>query len=157
MTFLLKYFTLKQFYHDLSVSDVVLAKSINQGMKLILQNILSLLCTDLSPSVCIVLDTLECCTKGKVVSSCFGFTATPPRGPSAAELQRGLLTREPRGTTAGLNTECSGSHLIALIRDSSGRSPSATSSAFSISAKVQVGKRVQSQPGEVKAATVFPN
>ena len=85
--FIFKYFTLKQFYHDLSVSDAVLAKFINQEMKLILQNILSLLCIDLSLSLCIVLDTLECFTKGKVIFSCFGFIETPPRGPSAAELQ----------------------------------------------------------------------
>ena len=141
----------------MSVSDAVLAKFINQEMKLILQNIFSLLCIDLSLSLCIVLDTLECFTKGKVISSCFGFIETPPRGPSAAELQHGLLTQETLGTTAGLTTVCSSSHLIALIRDSSGRSPSATSSAFNISAKVQVGKRVQRQPGEVKAAAVFPN
>ena len=118
---------------------------------------LSLLCIDLSLSLCVVLDSPGCFTKGKVISSCFGFTETPPRGPSAAELRRGLLTQETLGTSAGLTAVCSSSHLIALIRDSSGRSPSATSSAFSISAKVQVGKRVQSQPGEMKAATVFPN
>ena len=45
------------------------------------KKILSLLCIDLSLSLCIILDSPECFTKGKVISSCFSFSETPPRGP----------------------------------------------------------------------------
>lgn len=82
-----------------------------------------------------------------------------------------ILLRLPQGTSskaetwsldpgdpwyaAWLTTVCSSSHLIALIKDSSGRGPRGTSSAFSISAKGQGWKGAKANQGKWRLQHFF--